>query len=700
LDHAICHWLNLIPFWLEILQSSILVREFLSSTLSHLVVMETLAESRKTSYQAIIVVEQDDGRVYPLVDDAPKCLLPLANRKLLAYQLDVLAKSGVMEVYIVAPAEYQIHLSQFLSEYMREALEIIDLVTVEDMMGSADGLRAVSERIRGDFIFMAADVFIKGGLGELTSMHQLKGGDVTMLLAPAAAEEPDPKKGGRRKLKIEEEDQEFIAFTDEHRILKKIPKADLEENFVFNKPLLHRGGAMSVRSDLLDLGVYVFSYWVLELLNSNRRFQSVKNDLLPFLIDHQHQPASVLVDAVPAACFRRRNLASVEPWMHASEAALAQADGKHFELMDFLAKDFLSSGTFTRQGVSSVLVPPGLIRAARSSGNTGAASGAGATGNAGGAVSGMDAVDAVRAAGVTIPSSASELTLNSSGQMSPLNASMSMLSDQMIGLDGLGGGGEVSPKVRRGDPVVFQRGACMGGIHGTKASRNYNSVNQLTEKDILRCFAVIAEENGDVRSPAILFGMATSVQGFTNGISKANASSFVTSSCSDLPSTAASAASAIAAASTSTLRGGAAAKAEINPAEPPLMLRITSVSSYQQLNKDITLHTYDSARTPWPRVAGYQKKEMTVMGEGVSVLDKVTLKACTIGHNVSIGAKTKLNNCIIMDNASVAEGSVLQNCVLCAGAKVESNCNLNECLVAAGATVSAGMKSKGENFAD
>ena len=58
------------------------------------------------------------------------------------------------------------------------------------------------------------------------------------------------------KLKIEEEDQEFIAFNDEHRILKKIPAVDLEEKFVLNKPLLNRGGALSLRSDLLDLGVH------------------------------------------------------------------------------------------------------------------------------------------------------------------------------------------------------------------------------------------------------------------------------------------------------------------------------------------------------------------------------------------------------------------------------------------------------------
>ena len=119
--------------------------------------METLVESRKPLFQAVVLCDLDDGRMYPLVDDSPKCLLPLANRKLLAYQLDVLAKSGVMEVYIVGPAEYQTPLSQFLSEYMRESMTI-DLVVVENMTGGCDGLRAVGERLRGDFIFLYSDI--------------------------------------------------------------------------------------------------------------------------------------------------------------------------------------------------------------------------------------------------------------------------------------------------------------------------------------------------------------------------------------------------------------------------------------------------------------------------------------------------------------------------------------------------------------
>lgn len=638
-------------------------------------------ETRKPLFQAVLLVEIDDGRMYPLVDDSPKCLLPLANRKLLAYHLDVLAKSGVMEVYIVGPSEYQTPLSQFLSEYMRESMTI-DFVTVENMTGSCDGLRAVSERLRGDFILMSSDVFIKGGIGELTSMHRLKGGDVTMLLAPAPVEESD-KKGGR-KLKIEEEDQEFIVFNDEHRVLKKIPKVDLEENFSLNKPLLNRGGALSLRSDLLDLGVYIFSYWVLELVasgNGNRRFQSVRNDLLPFLVDHQHQPLSLLLEVMPSVCFRNRNLAAVEPWMHASEAALAQADGKHFELMDFLAKELQQSGSFTR-GVSTVLVPPGITRPANIAPAGGSAHDqSGKAGQSGDedAVVGVGSQD-TKCEGGTL-------------SLSPANLSMSALSDQLGHLDGLGG--DLSPTGMSRDPVVYKSGAYVGGIHGKTASKNNNSTQNLTERDVLRCFAVITDESGSTSAHTnALFGNRTSTQGFTNSSSKANVSSFVQSSASGLPSTKASASLG------HDTKGAKAGGSTPGSSEPPLMLKLTSVATYQQLNRDITTHSYDSTTTPWPRVQGFQKKEQSVVGDNVTMADKVTVKACTLGNNITIGAKTKLNNCIVMDGVTIGDAVVLQNCVLCAGSKVDSSCNLNECFVAAKVTVAGSTKTKGETFAD
>lgn len=51
--------------------------------------------TRPPEYQVVLIVEYDDGRMFPLTEQLPKCLLPIANRKLLAYQIDMMVKSGV-----------------------------------------------------------------------------------------------------------------------------------------------------------------------------------------------------------------------------------------------------------------------------------------------------------------------------------------------------------------------------------------------------------------------------------------------------------------------------------------------------------------------------------------------------------------------------------------------------------------------------
>lgn len=50
---------------------------------------------RLPEFQVVILVEYNDNELDPLTVDVPKCLLPLANRSILEYQLDFLTNCGV-----------------------------------------------------------------------------------------------------------------------------------------------------------------------------------------------------------------------------------------------------------------------------------------------------------------------------------------------------------------------------------------------------------------------------------------------------------------------------------------------------------------------------------------------------------------------------------------------------------------------------
>lgn len=285
----------------------------------------------EASLQVIIVVDYDDGRMFPITEEIPKCLLPIANRPILAYQLDLLEKSGALDVYIVCPNEYASKISQFLAENSRESMKV-DVVGVEEMLGSADALRAVHDRITGDFIVLGSDVISDVALGRLVNLHRLQTADITMLLSAAIAEEPE-KKGAPKKIHIEEEDQEYIGLSEGQRVVLKIPAPELETNISLSKPILQRCSNFCLRSDLLDVGVYVMSKWILHFLIATSKVSSIRTDLVPYLVKRQFLSKEHLCEALPGFENRKRSNQIVESWLVSSEASKLTSSHELAELL-------------------------------------------------------------------------------------------------------------------------------------------------------------------------------------------------------------------------------------------------------------------------------------------------------------------------------------------------------------------------------
>ena len=280
-------------------------------------------------FPVVLIVDVDDGRLFPLVGEGPSCLLPIANRKLLTYQFDMLSKSGVLEVFVAAPIYYEKYLTSLITHYHFEYPDMrVELVLVDNMQGSADALRAVAkttdrikgERLKGDFICMGSDMFSKFTLGDLANLHRMRTSDVTMMLAALQIVGPD-KKGGVDKVLVDPEDQEFIGVSEEDgRIVMKQPVMGMESELTFNKPLLHHCGSLTVRSDLSDVGIYIFSHWVLDFIKENEKLKCVRTEIVPFLVARQFQSMQYMLENVPAIRNRTRVLASLEPWLVASTA--------------------------------------------------------------------------------------------------------------------------------------------------------------------------------------------------------------------------------------------------------------------------------------------------------------------------------------------------------------------------------------------
>ena len=73
-----------------------------------------------------------------------------------------------------------------------------------------------------------------------------------------------------------------------------------------------------VRRDLVDVGIYCCSHWIIEFLQANPKISSIRADLAPYLIRRQFLTAEAIIADIPSIEFRRRPLKHIEPFLVSS----------------------------------------------------------------------------------------------------------------------------------------------------------------------------------------------------------------------------------------------------------------------------------------------------------------------------------------------------------------------------------------------
>jgi hypothetical protein len=242
-------------------------------------------------------------------------------------------------VFIVTPPEYHERLAKFLSTYIRvDQHMVIELVTAQRMHGSADALRAVHERIRGDFIVIQSDLITDVSLGALVNMHRRCTSDITLAVASPGYEESDRK--GVVKCIIDDEDREYVGTDEDGRMLLKLAALEIDGSIDITKGLLNRSRRLVLRNNMADVGVYVMSHWVLEFVMNSPKMTSIRIDVLPFLIARQFQPPADLVATVPGLAHRDRPLGAMDGWLTVGRDANALRNrGTFLELSEQILRN-------------------------------------------------------------------------------------------------------------------------------------------------------------------------------------------------------------------------------------------------------------------------------------------------------------------------------------------------------------------------
>ena len=124
--------------------------------------------------------------------------------------------------------------------------------------------------------------------------HRTQNNTVTMLLHDATTLE------GADRLK---EDGEVIAIHHKTgRVVYADSRADIKlrgGNIGFRHSLLRKYPEISLHSTLRDAHLYIFKYWVINLIAKNTRLFSIKHDLLPLLMECQYRQSCRIREGIP-----------------------------------------------------------------------------------------------------------------------------------------------------------------------------------------------------------------------------------------------------------------------------------------------------------------------------------------------------------------------------------------------------------------
>jgi mannose-1-phosphate guanylyltransferase / phosphomannomutase len=127
--------------------------------------------------KAVIMAGGEGSRLRPLTCDRPKPLVPVCNRPVMAYILDLLAQHGFQEVFITLG-----YMPEAVSSYFGERYRGLRLryVVEETPLGTAGGVAALRESLDGTFLVMSGDAITDADLGALIRFHRAAGALVTL----------------------------------------------------------------------------------------------------------------------------------------------------------------------------------------------------------------------------------------------------------------------------------------------------------------------------------------------------------------------------------------------------------------------------------------------------------------------------------------------------------------------------------------
>ncbi|CAM6098200.1 unnamed protein product [Calypogeia fissa] len=235
--------------------------------------------------------------LFPLVTkDLPKPLLPVGNRPLISYALELLESSGIKDLIVAVPGdEAATQVQNWILNAFDDRLHVV-VESVPEDCETADILRKIAHRLTAtDFVVVSGDLISDVPLGAVAATHRRQGAVMTSLLYHRPnVSSSDVTTSSPAKDKLKQPTSDIIGLDSTHQYLLFLAsRGQVEKDLKIRRSLLQAVGQMEVHTDLIDAQLYAFNTkLVQEVLETRPGIKSIKHDLVPYLIRSQLRPGS------------------------------------------------------------------------------------------------------------------------------------------------------------------------------------------------------------------------------------------------------------------------------------------------------------------------------------------------------------------------------------------------------------------------
>uniref|UniRef100_A0A1D1YKE7 Translation initiation factor eIF2B subunit gamma n=1 Tax=Anthurium amnicola TaxID=1678845 RepID=A0A1D1YKE7_9ARAE len=245
-------------------------------------------------FQVVVLAGGASKDLAPLVStELPKALLPVADRPVLSYVLELLEASNLKDIIVVVEEEdtdAASRISAWISSAFTDRLNV-EVATVPDDVGTAGALRAVAHHLyANDILVVSGDLVTDVPPGAIAATHRRHDAVVTVLLCATPVSGPTETGFSGGKDKAKKPGRYNIVGLDSTRqfLLHVAAGSEIEKDIRIQKSIPRAVGQMEVRIDLMDAHLYAFKRVILqEVLEKKIMFDSIQRDVLPYLVRSQ-----------------------------------------------------------------------------------------------------------------------------------------------------------------------------------------------------------------------------------------------------------------------------------------------------------------------------------------------------------------------------------------------------------------------------